>query len=487
LTLKLITDDENDPNRGSILGYAEFLASRNAEKTKSTYDSGIRIILGNPKDPDPEKAKLAIKPDAFLEYARSFPKNAEASLIRWIREFRDSTRKYGKKPTGSTIHAYLAFMRSFLDYCGVELNWKRITHVAPDARKKSKKRAILIREIRGLYEVMDARGKFAVHFYNSTGARINAINDPRPLTIGDIKRFNVDLDGKIMTIAYVKIYDDDNEEYHAFLSDEALEELDKYLTYRKNLGEDINDASPLFRSEMDTREALKDPEKRTKDLRIRAATTAAINGQFTKGYIAAGMQVRDFKLVHGFRARYKTVLEDSPLKSIFIEALLGHVVNEDDPDGYLKGGPEAIGAKFARYMHLLYVSEVREKSAVIERLETEMDDTVRKHIENQQSELDKVKARMDYLVQTVAMGAVRPPLPQTLDDYTKNLGKLEDVLVEAEARAEEHRRKREAETPVDIWSLVEREFKQDLGAAQTAQRRRNNRYEMTDMEETVKQ
>ncbi len=178
--------------------------------------------------------------------------------------------------------------------------------------------------------------------------------------MGDIKRFEVDLNGKKVTIAYVLVYsEDDNEEYPAFLTDEALEVLDQYLDFRRIFHEEITPESPLFRLEHNLREAKKDPEKRKTAITVKPATNSAIKGQIQKALEASGLRVRNFKMQHGFRFRFKTILEESPLKSVYIEALLGHSTSDADPDGYLKADPEDLGAQFARVMSLLYVSEGR--------------------------------------------------------------------------------------------------------------------------------
>ncbi len=166
LSLNEPVDEENE-NTGFNQDYAGFIQSRRSKITAAVYETGIKVILGE-----------ETKPDAFLEYARANPKAAETKLIGWVFKYRDTPGRYGKRPTGSTINAYLRSLKSFLVFCDVNLNFKRIMAVCPKPRKKSKKRGYEIEEIRKMYEFLDARGKFAVQFYNSTGARASAIDDP---------------------------------------------------------------------------------------------------------------------------------------------------------------------------------------------------------------------------------------------------------------------------------------------------------------------
>ena len=362
--ITLTETEEKAPDLEYEQSYSGFLKSRRSAITRSVYETGIHVILGE-----------STKPDVFLEFARMNPKRAEAKIIQWMYEFRDLPGRYGRKPSGATIRAYLSSLRSFLDFCDVKLNWKRIIQVTPKPRRASKKRAYNLEEIRKLYDSLDYRGKFAVLFYSSTGARLAAVEDPRPLTIGDIERLNIPTgeEGKKVTIGHIKIYSEDSEEYDAFLTDEALEALDAYLNYRQNFGEEITSSSPLFRCELDVREARKDPSKREKKLRIRPASANAIKGQIQKGLTAAGLGEREFKMVHGFRSFYKSMLESSEMKSIFIERLLGHFENESDPDRYLKLDAMGLAEQFVKYMHRLYVSQGRKAQIRIQELEEAKD------------------------------------------------------------------------------------------------------------------
>lgn len=376
--------------------YESFLQSRRSRITQGVYDTAIRQILGE------------TKPDAFLEYARANPKKAEGKIIQWVFQFRDTPGRYGKKPSGATIRAYLASLRSFLDFCEVkQINWKRVIQITPKPRRASKKRPYKLEEIQALLDAMDFRGKFSVLFYTSTGARLASIEDPKPLTIGDVERMQVAIEGRAdkVTIGHVKIYSEDSEEYDAFLTDEALDTLDSYLSYRKNFGETITEQSPLFRAELDLREAKKDPEKREHELNIRPASQHAIKGQIQKALTGIGLQERDFKMVHGFRSFYKTTLEDSGMKSSYIEALLGHADIHDDPDNYFKPSVEKKASQFAKFMHLLYVSPNWRARQLIASSESEaLKEQISKLEKDQEAEKQRNNRLIEWLTQRVPGG-----------------------------------------------------------------------------------
>ncbi|MHB1908249.1 MAG: hypothetical protein ACYCQJ_05175 [Nitrososphaerales archaeon] len=330
-----------------IQSYEAFLQLRRSKITRESYSTGIRMILGE------------TNPNAFAALAKDFPEKAENRIIQWVLEHRDTPGRNGKKPSGATFRAYLSSLKSFLEYYGANrVNWKRIIQVTPMPRKATKKRPYELNEIRRLLAALDFRGKFSVLFYVSTGARLASIDDPRPLTVGDVEILELEIEAKKIRIGHVKIYSDENEEYDTFLTTEALQVMERYLEFRRNFGERIGPTSYLFRAEMDLREAKKDPNKIPSMLR--PATHHAIKGAIEKALVSIGLQNREFKMVHGFRSFYKTTLENSGMKSVAVERLLGHMGRLDN--SYYKPSIAELAKEFARHQHLLIVDEAESLS-----------------------------------------------------------------------------------------------------------------------------
>jgi integrase len=334
-----------------------FLASRRARTTAEVYAYALHSIFFEKTKSREELAKAV---DDFVHLAKTEPKLAEQRIIEWIIKWRDS-----QKLSGASIRFRFAALKSLLEFNDIVLSWKKITRIIPTARKVTKKRPYKVEEIRKLLSVLDLRGRFAVLFYVSSGCRAKAICDPRPLTVGDVERLNIN----DVEIGHVRIYRDTPEEYDTFLTPEALKAMDEYLSWRRRFNEEITEESPLFRSELDRKEALKDPSSVSSQ--IKPANENSIQMEIYWALFSAFPGKRDFKAVHGFRSFFKSQLENAGMKSLFVESLLGHVTKASDPDGYFKPTVENLAREYVKYMDCLTIDESLHLAKEIEKKEEE--------------------------------------------------------------------------------------------------------------------
>jgi integrase len=333
-----------------------FLESRRTPTTALVYQSELNAVFESKS-----KEELRRKVDAFVHLAKRDPKLAEQQVIKSIIKWRDSS-----KVSGSSIRTRFAILKSLLEFNDLVLSWKKVTRILPKGRRVTIKRPYKIEEIRKLLSVLDLRGRFAVLFYVSSGARARAICDPRPLTVGDIERIKVNED---IEIGHVRIYRDSSEEYDAFLTPEALKAMDEYLSWRRRFNEEITQESPLFRAEIDTKEALNNP--RIVPSMVKAANDNTIKMQIYWGLLSVFPGKRDFKQLHGFRSFFKSQLENAGMKSLYVETLLGHVTKAADPDGYFKPTLENLAKEYAKYMDCLTIDESLHLAKEIEKKEEE--------------------------------------------------------------------------------------------------------------------
>jgi|GEM_PF-2651339 hypothetical protein len=344
-----------------------YLQSRRTKRTAEVCVSSLRKIfffddeeVSRRKNDDEQLSRTI---DDFVHLARTQPKTAEAQIIKWIIAWRDSG-----KLKGASIRFRVSVLKSLLDFHDAAslINWKKLARIIPSGRRVTVKRPYRIEEIRKLLSVLDLRGRFAVLFYVSSGARARAICDPRPLTVGDIERIKVNED---IEIGHVRIYRDTPEEYDAFLTPEALKAMDEYLSWRRRFNEEITEESPLLRAEIDTKEALNNP--RIVPSMVKAANDNTIKMQIYWGLLSVFPGKRDFKQVHGFRSFFKSQLENAGMKSLYVETLLGHVTKAADPDGYFKPTVENLAREYAKYMDVLTIDESLHLAKEIEKKEEE--------------------------------------------------------------------------------------------------------------------
>ena len=138
--------------------------------------------------------------------------------------------------------------------------WKKITRGLPKIRRYADDRAPTIEEIQQLCEYPDRRIKGIVYTMASSGIRFGAWDYLRWENIKPIER-----QGKIVA-AKIIVYAGDDEEYFSFITPEAYHELEKWMEYSKECGEEITDNSWVMRQLWDTKKGyyhhgtIKNPE-----------------------------------------------------------------------------------------------------------------------------------------------------------------------------------------------------------------------------------
>jgi integrase len=366
--------------------YSLFIESRKSDVTKASYETGIKILTGA----DPER---------FLRNAKRSKIATENGLIQWIVDNKT-------KLSPASMVAYLAALRSLCEFAEIQLNWKKVRGACPKI-PRSKDRATAIEEIRRIYDPGDLRLKFAISFFLSSGARLGSINS---LKVGDVERL------KDRSVALVRIYRGENEEYSTYISKECLRDMDAYLEFRKRSKEEITENSPLFRADFNP--AILN--------HVKPATSAAIKGDLQRAWNRAGLKDRGFKQAHGFRKAFKTRLENAGIKSLFVETLLGHsrglegVYYRPDPRS-MNPDEQKILEEYERFQSALTISpvgEIEKKLSEIqqgkEAVETQLyvknkvlEDRI-KDLESQREEDHKVMARVLKLLEEEKLSSSGP-------------------------------------------------------------------------------
>ena len=155
-----------------------------------------------------------------------------------------------------------------------------------------------------------------IHFFASTGARPNSINDP-------ILQFK-HITPMPLSCKAVLLYSNSNEEYWSFLTPEASKALDDYVDYRIYQGEKITQESPVFTATRGKRQEY-NPEN------IIPLNDVTLSGLMQR--IVSRARIEKFKvgkrfdkgLFLGYRKRFNTILKiDSKVNSNIAEKLMAH-------------------------------------------------------------------------------------------------------------------------------------------------------------------
>ena len=267
---------------------------RAAIRNGATRDPYERRLIGFLK-------RVMMTPDDLVARAKSQPSTIEKILISFISA--ENLRVEKGEITAGTVGNALKAVKLLLEMNDVtSINWKKIKRVLPKARRYALDRVPTIDEIQNVVEAADIRGKPLTLVFTSGGIREGAIEK---LRVGDYTH----IEGRVGSLT---VYNGDPERYITFISPEACDALDKYLTFRKQHGEMISTNSPLFRDKFDP---IKRQEglgrghhghtRRNAEEIIIPMTSPSVRQYYNRLFFAIGIRDQrkrrhDFS-VHGFR------------------------------------------------------------------------------------------------------------------------------------------------------------------------------------------
>ena len=129
--------------------------------------------------------------------------------------------------------------------------WTKIARGLPKIRRYADDRAPTIEEIRRITEYPDRRIKALVCIMTSSGIRLGAWDNLRWKDVVPVRKNNDVIAAKVI------VYAGDEEEYFSFISPEAYNETEKWMDYRRQSGEPINENSWVVRNLWDTKQGMK--------------------------------------------------------------------------------------------------------------------------------------------------------------------------------------------------------------------------------------
>jgi integrase len=212
----------------------------------------------------------------------------------------------------------------------IGLPWKRITRGLPKARRYADDRAPTLEEIQKIIEYPDRRIRAIVSTMASSGIRLGAWNYLKWKHITPIRR-----DGNIVA-AKIIVYQGEPEQYFSFITPEAFYELQKWISFRKECGEDVKEESWIMRNIWDRNKGSKrkpgiiTKPRKLEALGIKRIIETALWTQGIRGKLEPGKKRHEFQTDHGLRKFFKTRCELAGMIPINIEILMGHSVGISD-------------------------------------------------------------------------------------------------------------------------------------------------------------
>jgi integrase len=147
----------------------------------------------------------------------------------------------------------------------------------------------------------------------STGMRIGALHS---LRIGDLTKL-MNFGNQNSQIFKVQVYARTKDRYYTFCTPECAKTIDEYLRYRIRCGEQLKDESPLFRKRFNKQDPF--------TINVpKFLSAGGVTRSFDEIIKRSGVNTSECMRSHAFRKGFKSLEEQSGMKSINVEILLGH-------------------------------------------------------------------------------------------------------------------------------------------------------------------
>ena len=225
--------------------YSLYVYAIRSPVTRDVYLRRLRIFfnhiqllsMGEPMD---------IRCNVFAEKASSNSKWAFSKILEFLQFQKERVENQDISP--ATLRNFVKAIKLFCEMSDIDISWKKITRGLPKAKRYADDRAPTLEEIQKIAEYPDRRIKAIVYTMASSGIRLGAWDYLRWGHIIPIKG----ADGKVVA-AKIIVYPGDTEEYFTFITPEAYFELEKWMNFRKDAGEEINEKSWVMRWKWDNK------------------------------------------------------------------------------------------------------------------------------------------------------------------------------------------------------------------------------------------
>jgi integrase len=301
----------------------------NAPQTREKYTTRLKRFfdfIDLPDDNTGTTTSIEERCKYFVEKSKNDQKWLLNNVLKFLLVQKERIER--KEITGATVRNYVKTIKLFCEMSDLLLPWKKITRGLPKGRKYADDRAPTIEEIRRIIEYPDRRIK-AIVYTMTSGIRLGAWDY---LQWGHIKP--VRMNNQIIAAKIIVYAGEEGDEYFSFITPEAYYELEKWMRYRKDCGEIIDEKSWVMRNIWNTKQGcnrglVSDPRK-LKSSGIKRLMEDSLWTQGLRKKLEPGKRRHEFQTDHGFRKWYKTQCEMAGMKPINIEKLMGHSVGISD-------------------------------------------------------------------------------------------------------------------------------------------------------------
>ncbi len=302
-----------------------------------------------------------------------------------------------KEITAATLRNFVKAIKLFCEMSDIQIQWKRITRGFPKVRRYADDRAPTLEEITKITEYPDRRIKTIICTMVSSGIRLGAWDY---LKWGDV--LPLMKDSKLIA-AKLKVYAGESEEYFTFVTPEAYLELEKWMKYREQCGELINQKSWVMRNLWNTKRGythgLITAPRKLKSSGIKRLVEDALWTQGVRTKLENGIKRHEFQADHGFRKWFKTRCELAGMKSINIETLMGHSMGISD--SYYRATEDEILLDYQKAIEFLTIDNekrLQRKMIALEQKQEDVTDLQHRYEQDMKSMREEMDRKIEQIL-----------------------------------------------------------------------------------------
>lgn len=308
-----------------------------------------------------------------VEFIKKAKNNDQFVYTNFLNFILAQNRRIDKKEiTAGTVRNYYKAAKLFCEMNDIIVNWKKIAKGLLREKEYGEDRAPTVDELIQIMKYPDRRIRPIVLVMCSSGIRGGTWDYLKWKHIIPIKKV-----GQIVA-AKIIVYAGEPDSYYSFISSEAYHACLEFMNLRKEHGEIISGESWLMRDMWQTTikkrgtAGLATYPKQLKSTGIKSLMERAIKAQGVEKILKEGTNHntrRQWKVLHGYRKWFNSVLVNANFSHTKKEKLMGHDIRLDN--NYFKPQEEDLLEAYLSVVDLLTLNEEFRLRQKVQKLEIE--------------------------------------------------------------------------------------------------------------------
>jgi hypothetical protein len=347
-----------------------FLYALRAPETKRKYPQRLKFFFDFVF---PDISDLNAQAIEFVKRANGNDQFVYSSFLNFI--VTQNRRVDKKEITAGTVRNYYKSAKLFCEVNDIIVNWKKIAKGLLQEKQYGDDRAPTVAELIQIMKYPDRRIKPIILVMTSSGIRGGAWDYLQWKHIMPIKR-----NGEIVA-AKIIVYAGEADSYYSLLTPEAYYACLEWMKFRESYNEIISGESWVMRDMWQTTKTserrrgtagVATHPKQLKSSGIKSLMERAIRTQGVEKILKEGTNHntrREWKVLHGYRKWFNSVLVNANFSHTKKEKLMGHDLSLDN--NYFKPSSDDLLDSYIEVVNLLTLNEEFRLRQRVQKLEIE--------------------------------------------------------------------------------------------------------------------